>query len=1128
MTKVTWKYVCTLPALLASLLVLAGLSNSPIFAQGVGGTGLIVGTVTDATGAAVPQAAVSVRSVETGLTREVQAESDGSYRVPLLPVGAYEITAEKMGFRREVRRGIDLVVGQEARVDLKLEVGSVDQQVTVTGEAPLVNTTLASTSGLINESQIKDLPLNGRSFDQLIMLNVGTSNASSNTLNNSSWGMYSVAGKRPESNRFLINGVDWIGGNAPSSFLTPLGASQQLLGVEAVREFNVLTDTYGAEYGKRAGGQVNIVTSSGTNTWHGDLFEFVRNNAFAARSTFDQTIGAPPFRRNQFGGMLGGPIKKDKLFFFVNYEGFRQALAFPSAAVVPGSCARQGLYPNAAGQCASVAGLKQQMVAYADAFWPAPSTPDHSDGTATAYLNAPQHIQEDFGLARIDYTISTKDTLSGHYNVDQGGRIQPFVDPAFDNANTISTQVISLQETHIFSPNLVNIATLGFDRSYATLVNPPAGTIPSSLVFMPGGNPGSIVIGGSVITANPSAVAAAGGNNPTIGARNYFTESDDVRWTHGKNSWSFGGWIQRIQQNVAGQAQGSAGNVAYQDVLHFLQDKPSAAIVVRNPAMLGYRSLEAAWYVQDEIKLRSNLTVRLGLRDEMTNGWNEEAGRCSNYFFDPTYVIGSSPHIGSSCLAQNNALALWQPRVGIAWDPTGTGTWAVRVSGGIHNDLLDSLGQPAFRNPPFSAREQLTIPATTATGGGFLSLLPLNKNQPLPATCGPGVPKPCGLYSPGGFDPNLFTPTIQMWTFTVERQLVKDLMLQVGYVGSQSYHTNLTVDTNMAAPQVCQDAAGCYSGGVSGGSGNPVCTPPACAKVIQGMTYMAPGKRPNPYVSGNQAYYGEGTSNYNALNVSLVKRASHGLSFKLNYSYSKVMDLNSAALGVTGENEPPDVFSPYNLALNRGPAAYSLGQQFNANFSYQLPFGKGQPIGGNVSGWLNQIIGGWQWNGIFTAQSGFPITPMVGSNISGTGDTNNPDVPNWAPGYSRSATSGVSKGCGTGAGAIPAGTPLGTWAHYFDPCAFSLPVAGTFGDVSRGALTGPGLFDIDTSFFKKITITERVSMQFRAEMFNVFNHANYFYPNAIVFQGSNYSSTAGQLSAAANPRQLQLALKLIF
>jgi len=773
------------------LLALISLGNCLVFAQGF--RQVIGGTVRDASGAVVQGAAVTVRHTETGLTRAAVTDVDGSYSVPTLPVGAYEITAQKPGFRAELVRGIELVVAQEAVVNLTLQVGNVELQVTVTGEAPLVNTTLASTSGLITESQVKDMPLNGRSFDQLLTLNVGVSNATSNTLNSGAWNLFSVAGKRPETNRFIINGIDWIGGSATGQFITPYGASGKLLGVEAMREFNVLTDTYGAEYGKRAGGQISVVTSSGTNQLHGSAFEFLRNSALDARDFFDQTIGTPPFKRNQFGGALGGPLKKDKLFLFGTYEGFRERLARSSTSIVPDAFARKGLLPDGS----PVPDLKPRMLDYANYFWPAPNGPELGSLTAYSYNNPAQSINEHFGLARFDYSISSKDSLSANYTNDYGIRNVPWGgggggDPNFVSISEFHVQTLGLQETHVFSPTLVNVATLGYAGAYSTLVNAPAVPIPASLVFLPPGNPGAIVIGGGISAASPSAVAGTPGNNPTTGIRRYFTEADDLHWTKGKHSWSFGGWIQRVQQDQAGVALSSAVNVAYSKVLAFLQDKPTQAIVTRNAPNLGYRSLEAAWYVQDEIKLRPNLTVRLGVRDEMTNGWNEVANRCTNYFFDSNFVIQTNPHIGGSCFAQNNAKALWQPRVGIAWDPTGTGRWAVRASAGIHNDLLDNLGIRAQPNPPFAARETLDI------RNGLLPLIPLQRNAALPPTCGPGVPSPCSTYTPAAFDPNMFTPTIQMWTFTVERQLTRDLMLQMGYVGSQSYHTNLTMDTNVA------------------------------------------------------------------------------------------------------------------------------------------------------------------------------------------------------------------------------------------------------------------------------------------------------------------------------------------
>jgi hypothetical protein len=496
------------------------------------------------------------------------------------------------------------------------------------------------------------------------------------------------------------------------------------------------------------------------------------------------------------------------------------------------------------------------------------------------------------------------------------------------------------------------------------------------------------------------------------------------------------------------------------------------------------------------------------------------ANRCTNYFYDPTYGIGINPHIGGSCLAQNNAKALWQPRVGLAWDPTGTGTWSVRAGFSILNDLLDNLGIRAYPNPPYSAREQLDITgaAPDAHGvAGFLPLLPLQANAVLPATCSPGIPlKPCSIYQPAGFDPNMFTPTIQEWSFTVERQLTRDLMLQVGYMGSQSYHTNLTMDTNSPAPQVCQNPQGCLSGGVLAAS--------QARMVPQGTTYF-PSKppivvngvtltqRPNPFVSNTTPWVDEGTASYHALTVSLQKRVTHGLAFKANYTWAKVIDLNSAILAPSGENEPADVFSPYNLALNRGPASYSVNHQFSTNFSYQLPFGSGQHFGGGASGFKNQLIGGWQWNGIIVAQGGFPLTPVIGFNNSGTGDSNVTDVPNWNPDFKGPVV-------------------LGSVDHWFNPKAFTMPIPGTFGNVSRGSLRGPGLVNVDTSLFKKFRISERWNLQFRAEAFNLFNHSNFFYPNSVVFAGNSanysYSDTAAQITAAAASRQLQLAVKLMF
>src|SRR6059036_2539561 len=463
MVRKTGVSLFSLGRLVVAILVLIALgTNWRAFAQTA--TATIVGVVKDTSGALIPGVSITVKHTETGQTRTAISSDSGSYNVPLLPVGAYEISTMMPGFKQQVRSGINLVIGQQAVIDLTLEVGGTAEQITVSEEAPLVNTTLSSTSGLITEQQVKDLPLNGRSFDMLLVLNTGVVNNTSN-MGGGNNPAFSVAGHRQETNRFMINGVDWIGGNATHQFITPGGASAQLLGVEAVREYNVLEHTYGAEYGKRAGGQVSIVTSSGTNQWHGDLFEYHRNSALDAKDFFSEEKN--PFKRHQYGGTIGGPLKKDKMFVFGNYEGFRERLGQSSRGIYPDVPSRQGLLPcylaypaNTAANCpdraalVTVPNLKPGMLPYANLWWPVPNSTEVLSpeglptGTAYNYNNAVQKVHEHFVMTRVDYVFSPKDSLFGNYTISDGQRDSPQADMYYTQYVPVRSQTFGMTETH--------------------------------------------------------------------------------------------------------------------------------------------------------------------------------------------------------------------------------------------------------------------------------------------------------------------------------------------------------------------------------------------------------------------------------------------------------------------------------------------------------------------------------------------------------------------------------------------------------------------------------------------------------------------------------------------------------
>ena len=1060
-------------------------------------TAALSGKVQDATGAPISGVTVTVKTMDSGSTRTVLTDEQGAYHVPALPLGWQEVRAEKNGFKAALRTGIRLDVGQEGVVNFQLEVGEFLQQVTVTEAVPLVNTTTATVSGVVGEREVKDLPLNGRSFDNLITLNPGAINYSamkSANTSTSDGNTFTVAGRRPGDNLFLLNGIEYTGSSQLA--VTPGGVSGELLGIDAVREFNVLTDTYPAEYGKRSGAQVNVVTQSGSNTLHGSLFEFLRNSALDARNFFDKGF-VPPFRRNQFGGSLGGPIKKNKLFIFGNYEGLRQSLAVSSVSVVPDAQARQGFLPNAAGSYTKVSGLNTDMLQYMQ-FWPQPNGPELfasgvPSGTALSYNNPKQSIREDFGTMRADYFLGPQDTISAAYTIDDGNSLLPLADPLFGSYTTLRMQVASVEETHLFSPTILNRFRAGFSRAGFNLDSSLLASFPGNLSFVNGGGPGGIVVGGGATTTGLATITSAGPNN-AAGAwnrRNLFTVTDGVQITRGRHQLNFGVWFQRIQDNED-TASRQLGVATFTSLTTFLQGTVSTFQVVPAPNELGWRSLFGSWYASDTVKLGSRLTLTAGLRHEFTTGWNEVSGRAANYVTSNSVLV-TNPLVGGSVFTQNNAKLLFSPRVGLAWDVFGNGRTAIRTGFGTYYSLIDDLSFLLNSVPPSNGAAQYNNVALS-------SVVPVVPGVPPPQSCGPGIAPPCTTFAPQGVQPDAKTQTVEEWNFTVEQELDRNTVLRLGYVGSHGYHGLLSIDPNTIPAQVCASASGCTAGGTPGTTRTTV---------AQGAQYIPVASRPNPYLGAGFFWYTEGNSSYNALEVDISRRLTAGLELRANYTWSKNLDMNSGLTGAQAQNQAQMIMDRNDLPRDWGLAALNITSQASISGHYELPFGHGKRWFSS-GGMADRIAGGWQLNGIVTLLSGFPFTPLAGSNRSGDGDTRNPDRPSLNPSFT---------------GQVVTGNP----SQWFNPNAFTLPAAGTWGTLGRGVYRGPGLADVDLSLFKNMALVERTTLQFRAEFFNALNRTNFGPVNGTVFSGTSISGSAGLItSTATTSRQIQFGLKLIF
>lgn len=1051
-----------------------------IAAQGMAQTtsGTISGTLFDETGAVLPGVTVTVTHLETGEKRTVLSDDAGRYRVPQLALGDYEVKAELSGFKTAVRRGVTLTVRREAIVDVTLNVGEVSEQLVVTGEAPLVETRSSALSGLVDDRAIRDLPLNGRSFDNLITLHAGSVlYGNRERLIGAGPGNYfSVSGLRPAMNRFTLDGTEYNGASAVST--TPGGVSGQTLGIDAIREFEVLRNVYSSEFGKRGGAQVNVVTKSGTNEFHGTAFAFHRNDNLDARNFFDATSDPPEFKRNSYGAFAGGPILKNKTFFFGGYEGFRERLGLTLLGIVPDENARRGLLPDPArpGQFRNV-GVAPSVRPFLDALYPLPNGRNFGDGTAEIFSSPKSVVDEDYWTSRMDHNFSESDSLFGRYTFDDGSLVQADTrggNPWVGLTMVTRAQVLTLEEKHIFSSNLLNVFRFGYNRAKIVSDEGSLIKVPAGLTFIEGREIGRIRIGGGTGRAQ-SAISDAG-NSGTVHnlfiIKNQFTFFDQLNLTRGPHSFKIGTEIQRIQSNED-EVTNRRGEMFFTSLEDFLRAAPSQFAAVEGAsAAKSWRHTLVGIFFQDDVRARNNLTLNLGLRYEFLTKLKDSrnGGQSSNFLKAPTSrgsIPLTQPLVGETPFVENNSLRAFGPRVGLAWDPFNDGKTSVRAGFGIFYDQLDNLGFILDANPPFVLSREIPSPPFP---------------RPFEAS---GVAR---LATPRGIQQDADIPTVLQYNLTLQREVTRDTVFSAGYVGSRSYHMVRNSTPNTPFPEFLPDGRKFF----------PVGAP-----------------RRNPALATGSAYWlTDANSSYHSLQLEVTKRMSRGIRYKAAYTLGKNLDnaagkISEEAQGGANQGQDPD-----DVKSERGLSSWDVTHNFTFNLTYDLPLGPGRAALSDLTGFAEKLLAGWQVSGITNFSTGVPATARVGFNRSRNGITLGPDRPDLL--------SGASNNPG-----------LGSPVQWFDPTVFLLPQAGTLGNVARNTIRLDGLATVDLSLFKNAairSISEDLNLQFRAEFFNLFNHVNFGVPDMLLFSADGTRrGAAGRIRrTVTSSRQIQLGLKIIF
>jgi hypothetical protein len=1113
-------------------------------AQVAGGT--ITGTLVDSSGRVIPNAGVSITNVDTGINRTVTTNEDGLYIAPNLLPASYELTFTAPGFKTDVRRGIELTVGATVTMNLTMQVSGAKETVQVQTEAPDVQLATSDIGAVVNATTVRELPLNGRSWTDLATLQPGVNriqtqpdfSAGTDRGNRGFGQQLTISGARPQQNNYRLDGVslnDYANG-APGSVL---GGS---LGVDAIQEFSVLTSNYSAEYGKTSGGVVNAITRSGSNQFHGSAYEFIRNNALDARNYFDQG-STPPFKRNQFGGAVGGPIFKNRTFFFADYEGIRQSKGLSTVVTVPSAAARNG---NLIGGNVTV---DPAAAAYLT-FYPVPTPANTTGDLGTVTFTAQQVVSENFFTSRVDHRFSDKDSLFGSYMYDK----TPYSSP--DGLNNVefntltSRQFVSLEETHIFSPSFANSIRIGGNHEAVNnnqslkAINPDAARADLGVggTAFAGRDASQVLIGGGVTDFT----GGVGGSPTYFYHWNSVQLYDDAFITKRTHSIRFGIAFERMLLNAVADTDPN-GIWRFTDLQGFLTNNPTKfqGGIANTLSPRNLRQNIFAAYLQDDWHLRPNLTLNLGLRYEMSTVPTETNGKIANLrnLADPLPVCGRVPSTGgcsgAGAFFNNPTTKNFEPRVGFAWDPFNNGKTAVR--GGI--GLFDVLPLPyqfvllTTQAAPFFSYTAINSPGQ----GMFYNFKGQNMNFPANTLRSTYVQHPKRDY-------------VMQWNLNVQQQLTPTLAAMVAYVGSRGVHQPFRVDeADLVIPTKTPQG---YLWPKVDVFGNTFSSPLCSGTDLNGPpddSSCAPPNTINPNFGSVRGMFYEGHSYYNALEAQLAKRMSRGFQMQGTFTWSKSMDTSSASVAGDTFGNSISSLAWYDLRLSRGLSDFNVGRTLVVNGTWEVPTPK------SFSAPAQWALGGWELGLIFTASDGIPFTASwgTGSDPQVTQSSDDWAFPNrlGGPGCKTLTNPGNPNNyIKTQCFAVPTAPDMNFWNQNCDvappnaqptpgppiqpPFLVSFPQCFNLrGNAGRNILIGPGLTSLDFSVFKNNyvkRISERFNVQFRAEIFNILNHANFAPPstptNTDIFDGTGaLSQGAGLLTrTTTTAREIQFALKVVF